>query len=124
MSDRTFDDIKKDAKEAFREWVDAKEAFREWVKDNPEETEPHDAIHEIADSAVPVYNADLLRLAAENNELALRAPEIGPAFDGTPTPINIIAANIYELVEEALWEEWREIEEEREEAKEEEDAEK
>ena len=77
--------------------------------------EPHDAIHEVADGAVPGYNYDLLQLAADlSNGLALTTPEIGPAFDGTPTPINIIAANVYEAVEAALWEEWRRAQEERE----------
>ena len=77
--------------------------------------EPHDAIHEVADGAVPVYNYDLLQLAADlSNGIALTEPEIGPAFDGTPTPINIIAANVYEAVEAALWEEWRRAQKERE----------
>lgn len=77
-------------------------------------TEPHDIIHEIADGAVPVYNYDLLSLAANNIALGTDEPELGPAFDGTPTPTNIIAANVFKAVEAALWEAWREIEEERE----------
>ncbi len=78
--------------------------------------EPHDAIHEIADGAVPVYHADLLDLVANNYELATNVPELGPAFGGEPTPVNIIAANVFEAVEAALWEAHREIREEREEA--------
>lgn len=78
-------------------------------------TEPHDIIHEIADGSVSVYYSDLLELASQNNELALSVPELGPAFDGEPTPVNIIAANVFEAIEQGLWEEWREIEEEREE---------
>jgi len=92
------------------------EELDDWAKDNPDETEPHDTIHDIADSSVPIYNYDLLHLSAENMELALATPECGPAFDGTPTPINIIAANVYEAIEAALWERWKEIETEREEA--------
>ena len=85
--------------------------LREWCKENPDSDPTYDgALHEFADGAVPVYNADLLDLAAGNNELALTAPEIGPAFDGTPTPINIIAANVYETVEAELHEEWDRIE--------------
>jgi len=72
--------------------------------------EPHDVIHEIADSSVPVDTSDLLALANENNALATDEPELGPAFDGTSTPVNIIAANVYEAVQAALWEAWREIE--------------
>lgn len=77
---------------------------------------PEDEIHEIADGAVPVYNSDLLELAAGNNDLALTEPELGPAFDGTPTPVNIIAANVYEAVSNACHERLRERQEEAEEA--------
>ena len=77
--------------------------------------EPHDAIHEIADGAVPVYTGDLMELAANNLELATNTPELGPAFDGEPTPVNIIAANVFEAVEAALWQAHRDIREEREE---------
>src|SRR4051794_33982168 len=72
--------------------------------------EPNDVIHEIADGSVPVYTSDLLRLAAESNELATVTPELGPAFDGSPTPVNIIAANVFEAIEVVLWEEWRKLE--------------
>jgi hypothetical protein len=68
--------------------------------------EPHDAISEIADSSVPIYNYDIIQLAAENLELATDEPDIGPAFDGSPTPVNIIAANIYEYLESELWDAW------------------
>ncbi len=96
------------------------EELREWCMDNPD-GDPVDngVLHEFADGAVPVYNYDLLQLAAElDNGLALTEPEAGPAFDGTPTPINIIAANVYEAVEAELHEEWRRIEEGREEEEE------
>ncbi len=72
--------------------------------------EPHDVIAEIADSSVPVYTYDLMQLAANNISLAVDEPELGPAFDGSPTPVNIIAANIYEAITEGLWDAWREIE--------------
>ena len=90
--------------------------LKEWYKDNPSD-DPTDAgvIHEFANEAVPVYNGDLLQLAADlSNGIATTAPDIGPAFDGTPMPINIIAANVYEAVEAGLYEEWQRIEEERE----------
>lgn len=90
--------------------------LNEWHKNNPNADPDYDGtMHEIADSSVPVYNSDLLDIAANDNEVAFREPEIGPAFDGTPTPINIIAANIYELVQEALYERWAEIQREEEE---------
>jgi hypothetical protein len=98
--------------------ADAVSELREWAEENPDCTEPHDQIHEIADSAVPVYTADLLEMASNKISLATSTPELGPAFDGEPTPTNIIAANVYEAIEQELWEAWREIEQEREEAEE------
>ena len=58
----------------------------------------HDMAHEIADSAVPVYYNRIAEVGASDLALILDEPEIGPAFDGSPTPVNIIAANIYERV--------------------------
>lgn len=57
---------------------------------------PEDELHEHVDSAVPTQNAILLEVAASSPSVAVDEPELGPAFDGRPTPINIIAANIYE----------------------------
>lgn len=91
---------------------DAIAELREWREEHPDEDEPHDAIFEIADSSVPVYTGDLLRLAAEHLFLATEEPELGPAFDGAPTPVNIIAANVFAHVEEALWEAWRALDDE------------
>jgi hypothetical protein len=72
-------------------------------------------LHEIADGCVPVYNTDVLDVAASDHNVSLREPECGPAFDGTPTPVNIAAANIYELIEEALYEDIQHRKEELEE---------
>lgn len=76
----------------------------DWIKDNPGNDEPHDTIFEIADSSTPIYTGDILQCAMDNLSLATAEPELGPAFDGKPTPINIIAANIFEYIESALWE--------------------
>lgn len=84
----------------------AKADFREWMSDNPDESEPHDAIFEIADSTTPVYNAEILETVSETPSLWSREPEI-IAFDGTPTPVNIGAGVIFEVIEEELWEMWR-----------------
>jgi hypothetical protein len=85
--------------------------IQDWVSNNPEDDDiDHDgSLSEIVDSTVPVYNAELLQLAADNNRLATAEPELGPAFsgcstDGTATPVNIIAANIYEHLSEIAWE--------------------
>lgn len=80
------------------------EELDEWMQENPGNDEPHDRIFEIADGSVPVYTVELLEWAIEDIYLATDEPEIGAAFDGSPTPVNIIAANIFEKVEEALWE--------------------
>jgi hypothetical protein len=80
------------------------EDLEERIKDENETGYVGDVISEIADGSVPIYNADLLELAAQNNDLALSEPEIGPAFDGTATPINIIAANVYETIQQAPYE--------------------
>jgi hypothetical protein len=81
---------------------DAREEFLELLKDDP--PHPSDLVHEVADGAVPVYTVTLLELATENIELATDTPELGPAFGGEPTPVNIIAANVYEAVTAELYE--------------------
>ena len=64
-----------------------------------------DMINEIADGAVPVYHSDLIEVAMSSiGSIATVEPELGPAFDGRPTPTNIIAANIYEALCTAMWE--------------------
>ena len=65
--------------------------------------ECEDWIHEIADGCVPVYTYNILECAMEDMYLATCEPEIGPAFGGEPTAVNIIAANIYEKVCEHLY---------------------
>ena len=73
---------------------------------------PSDLIAECADGFVPVYTSDLLEYGSANWELMTDEPGIGPAFDGSPTPINIIAANIYEAVSNHLHQELDDIMEE------------
>ena len=70
---------------------------------------PIDLIHEVADGSVPVYTHDLLQYGANNFDLMVEVPELGPAFDGSPTPANIIAANIYEAVSNHLHQELDDI---------------
>lgn len=71
--------------------------------DNEYHNELCDIVFECADSGVPVYTSDILQLAADNIDLATSEPDLGPAFDGSPTPVNIIAANIFEAIEDCLW---------------------
>ena len=74
--------------------------------------ETQDYIHEIVDGWVPIYQADIIACAASCIELAIIEPELGPAFDGTATPTNIIAANIYERLLEVANDEWSIMEDE------------
>ena len=87
---------------------DAKEELAERIRDHPDEDHV-DAIHEIADSFVPVYFHELVMVCATAygdawSSLWLEQSEIGPAFDGSPTPVNILAGNLYDLVSNALHE--------------------
>ena len=70
--------------------------------DDPWNGDEHAMISELADSAVPVYNADILRITSEEPEIAHTAPDYA-AFDGTFTPVNVAAANIYEAIQASLW---------------------
>ncbi|MHA2277623.1 MAG: hypothetical protein ACXAC2_17725 [Candidatus Kariarchaeaceae archaeon] len=74
--------------------------------------EDSDTIFEVTDSSVPIYTAELIRLAADNVYLATNEPELGPAFDGSPTPVNIIAANVFEEINNHLWECLEDVKEE------------
>ena len=96
---------------------EVRESIREWATDNPDndDIDYDGSLHEIVDGAVPLYTGDLMQLAAENISLATDEPELGPAFDGSPTPVNIVAANIYEHLSNIAWEEWNTIRDERKE---------
>ena len=110
---RAMGDILSSARDDLRErWADYRSEFGSQGDDTG------DVIHEIADGHVPVYTSDLMALAAEDINLATAEPELGPAFDGSPTPVNIVAANVYEAITASLWDDWREIEEEEEEKEE------
>lgn len=70
---------------------------------------PEDTLTEMVDSSVPIYTADLLDVARSDLAIASAEPELGPAFDGSPTPANIIAANIYEHLSAVASSYWAEI---------------
>jgi len=61
-------------------------------------------IHEIADGSTPIHYSDLLDVARDDINMATSEPELGPAFGGEATPTNIIAANIFEALSNAMWE--------------------
>ena len=74
-----------------------------------EEPYPEDMLTELADGWTPIYTSDILAYAANDIALATAEPEVGPAFDGSPTPVNIIAANIYERLQAVAFEVWQDI---------------
>lgn len=90
------------------------EDLKDWMSENPGDS-PSERITEIADESTPIMNWDILQCAEDDMTLALTEPEIGPAFDGTPTAINIIAACIYERLESELWEYYHDHEDDEEE---------
>ena len=58
-------------------------------------------LHELIESFMPVYTADLLELVQMDQSLALNEPEFF-AYNGRPTPMNALAANIFDhLIQEA-----------------------
>ena len=81
---------------------DAREELRENMFSHSPDID--ECISEVADSSVPVYTTDIRDIGSSNLDMATLEPELGPAFDGSPTPSNIIAANIYEHVQQALYE--------------------
>jgi len=60
-------------------------------------------ITEMVDSSVPIHYYDLMKLATLT-EIYHHENELTPAFDGTMTPINVVATAIYEVLEERAWE--------------------
>ena len=62
----------------------------------------HDRITEIVDGCIPIYHSELLEMASNNTEMATNEPEI-MAFDGHNTPINAIAGNIYQHLQEKAY---------------------
>lgn len=72
-----------------------------------------DVFSEIADGAVPAYNGELLELAMNTMSLATDTPCMGAANDGENNAINLIAANVYEDIRDALsnyyWENQEEL---------------
>jgi len=90
---------------------DAKEELQQQLNDEPDMQYPEDRVHEIVDSICLMPNYQYLELACDNMDLALNEPECGPAFDGTPTPINIICANLYTAISNELHQYLYELEE-------------
>ena len=70
-----------------------------WNKENEEEQDIDDLIPEIADNNIPIYTYDLLQYASNNFDLI----EPSELCSDNPSVINIIQANIYEILTEELY---------------------
>ena len=72
----------------------------QWCEKEKEDYEIDDLITEVADNNIPIYTYDLLQYASNNFDLI--QPSELQRFN--PSVVNIIQANIYELLTEALYE--------------------
>ena len=70
-----------------------------WNKENEEDQDTDDLIHEIADNNIPIYTYDLLQYASNNFDLL----EQNDLVNDQPDVISIIQANIYELLTDELY---------------------
>ena len=70
-----------------------------WNKENKEDQDTADLIHEIADNNIPIYTYDLLQYASNNFDLL----EQNDLVNDQPDVISIIQANIYELLTDELY---------------------
>ena len=70
-----------------------------WNKENKEDQDTDDLIHEIADNNIPIYTYDLLQYASNNFDLL----EQNDLVNDQPDVISIIQANIYEILTEELY---------------------
>ena len=71
----------------------------QWCKEEKEDYEIDDLIHEIADNNIPIYTYDLLQYASNNFDLL----EQNDLVNDQPDVISIIQANIYEILTEELY---------------------
>ncbi|GAV19300.1 hypothetical protein MMIC_P0234 [Mariprofundus micogutta] len=94
-------------------------AKAEFIEQQSNYEYPEDLIAEIADSSVPFYYNQIAEIAQSDIALMLDEPELGAAsgdnFRGMEnTPVAYIAANIYERVQQELFELLYEIQNQRE----------
>jgi hypothetical protein len=82
----------------------AEEELEERIKwcmiNNEEDYEEHDLIAEVSDNNIPIYTYDLLQYASNNFDLLQPNDLAGDS----PNVDKIIQANIYEILNEALYE--------------------
>jgi hypothetical protein len=96
---RTFDSILADARQELRDrWADDRDGFYQG--------EPHDAIHEIADSSVPIYYSDIFAVLADLPSYELSDPGIA---EGVTDLSKLAQIHIYDAISMDLFESWEEI---------------
>ena len=77
--------------------IDACDTYDEQIEHYNDE---NDAVHEIADGAVPIYYYDIGQYAAHNSWLMTEIPDINPNGNAHDQ----IQANIYQAICEGLYE--------------------
>ena len=71
----------------------------EWYKEEKEEYDINDLIHEVADNSIPLATYDLLQYASNNFDL-IQPNDLAGEY---PDVISIIQCNIYEMLTEHLY---------------------
>ena len=71
----------------------------EWYKEEKEEYDINDLIHEVADNSIPLATYDLLQYASNNFDL-IQPNDLAGEY---PDVIKIIQCNIYEMLTEHLY---------------------
>ena len=88
-----LDSIIKDAK---------KELLEELEGEDIHASRADDLVNEIADSFVPVYNGDLIDVAADSGTWWESVWLHDSGMGGTDTPLDMVRGNIYALLSEEL----------------------
>ena len=71
-----------------------------WYEKEEEDYEEHDLIAEVSDNNIPIYTYDLLQYASNNFDLLQPNDLAGDS----PNVDKIIQSNIYEILNESLYE--------------------
>ena len=96
-------EIQREAREELEERI-------KWCRENEEQENSDDLIAEVSDNNIPIYTYDLLQYASNNFNLIYKNDLCSDDADC----IQIIQANIYELLMEDLYEYLNERKEENE----------
>lgn len=107
--ERLLEDSKEEVRDEVRRLV------ADYIVDNPD-CDADDVIGnidfdgrvtEVYDSSVPIYSTEIMEMGSAP-EVYHHQNELGPAFDGSQTAVNLIASSIYEILGDVAWDEIRE----------------